>query len=45
MSDLKGFEKALGELSSLLEKRHVPYMIIGGLANAIWYEWKQDEGL
>ena len=36
MSDLKGFEKALGELSSLLEKRHVPYMIIGGLANAVW---------
>jgi predicted nucleotidyltransferase len=36
MSDVKVFENALNDLSSLLKHQHVPHMIIGGLANAIW---------
>jgi hypothetical protein len=36
MSGLTVFEKALGGLSSLFEREGVPYMVIGGLANAIW---------
>ena len=36
MSDLGVFEKALTDLSSVFKNNNVPYMIIGGLANAIW---------
>ena len=36
MSDMKVFENALNDLSSLLKNENVPYMIIGGLANAVW---------
>ena len=36
MSEIKGFESALRDLSTLLDKHGVPYMVIGGLANAIW---------
>ena len=36
MSGIKIFENALTDLSNLLKKENVPYMIIGGLANAIW---------
>lgn len=36
MSDLKIFEDALGNLSRVLKECNVPYMIIGGLASAIW---------
>ena len=31
-------ESALLALASLLEREHVPYMVIGGLANAVWGE-------
>ncbi|MGD1148670.1 MAG: DUF6036 family nucleotidyltransferase [Thermoanaerobaculaceae bacterium] len=31
-------ESALLALAALLEKEHVPYMVIGGLANAVWGE-------
>ena len=36
MSEIGAFEEALHELSTNLKEAHVPYMIIGGLANAIW---------
>lgn len=36
MPEIKVFEAALKELSHTLRKGDVPYMIIGGLANAIW---------
>ena len=36
MSGVKVFENALNDLSSILKQQNVPYMIIGGLANAIW---------
>ena len=36
MSEVKVFENALNELASVLKNENVPYMIIGGLANAIW---------
>jgi len=36
MSDLGVFETALSDLSRILKDGNVPYMIIGGLANAIW---------
>lgn len=36
MSGLGAFQEALHELSTTLEDAHVPYMIIGGIANAIW---------
>jgi hypothetical protein len=31
-------ESALLALAAFLEKEHVPYMVIGGLANAVWGE-------
>ena len=36
MSDVKTFEDALGSLARLFKECNVPYMIIGGLASAIW---------
>ena len=36
MSDIGVFEKALRDLSDVFKNENVPYMIIGGLANAIW---------
>jgi len=36
MSRINIFENALNDLSSVLNNQNVPYMIIGGLANAIW---------
>ena len=36
MSELGGFKSELIDLAQLLEKSQVPYMIIGGLANAVW---------
>lgn len=36
MSVIGVFAKALTELSRVFKNNHVPYMIIGGLANAIW---------
>ena len=36
MSGINIFENALSDLSSVLKHQNVPYMIIGGLANAIW---------
>ncbi len=36
MSGVNVFEKALNDLSIVLKRQNVPYMIIGGLANAIW---------
>ncbi len=36
MSGVKMFENALSDLSSILKNENVPYMIIGGLANAVW---------
>jgi hypothetical protein len=36
MPVLSIFEKALNDLSRMFKKENVPYMIIGGLANAIW---------
>ena len=36
MSGLNVFENALSDLSNVLKHQKVPYMIIGGLANAIW---------
>jgi len=35
MSGVNVFENALNDLSSVLKRQNVPYMIIGGLANAI----------
>ena len=31
-------ERALVGLASVLEERNIPYMVIGGLANAVWGE-------
>ena len=36
MSGINIFENALSDLSSVLKHQNLPYMIIGGLANAIW---------
>ena len=36
MSGINVFENALSDLSSVLRHQNVPYMVIGGLANAIW---------
>lgn len=36
MSEVGVFERALSDLSGVFERENVPYMIIGGLANAIW---------
>lgn len=36
MSRLSLFEKTLGDLSTIFQNGRVLYMIIGGLANAIW---------
>ena len=31
-------ERAVGTLAGFLEKRHLPYMLIGGIANLVWGE-------
>src|SRR6266545_2094552 len=31
-------DRAVHEISSVLESLHIPYMVIGGIANAIWGE-------
>jgi hypothetical protein len=31
-------EDALAEITSFLDRHHVPYMVIGGIANLIWGE-------
>ena len=36
MPDVRLFEKALNELAAIFRDANIPYMIIGGLANAIW---------
>ena len=36
MPGLAIFEQELKQIARLLEKQHVPYMVIGGLAVAIW---------
>jgi predicted nucleotidyltransferase len=36
MPDIRVFEKALRELSNMFRDANISYMIIGGLANAIW---------
>lgn len=35
MNDL---EQAVGDMTRFLEDRHVPYMVIGGIANLVWGE-------
>lgn len=33
---MSGLEKALRALSAFLDERHLPYMVIGGIANLAW---------
>lgn len=35
---MTALERAVGSLARFLEERHVPYMVIGGIANLVWGE-------
>jgi hypothetical protein len=35
---MSALEQAVGLLARFLEERHIPYMIIGGIANLVWGE-------
>jgi len=36
MSEIRFFEKALRDIASFLDTNDIPYMVVGGLANAQW---------
>jgi hypothetical protein len=38
MTAMTAQEQSLGELAALLDELRVPYMVIGGMANAVWGE-------